>query len=118
MLTESFQAPDLKPTMGQLHLMQREHLVDGHQKQLDKIKTANAHKAKYWILGMVQSKRKKGKTQIKPLLQACDTQPDVKKESYLYEVDNIANTQTLIWVMHPNNKLSFPSLGKSISVAG
>ncbi len=118
MLTESFQAPDVLPTIGELHLMQREHLVQGHQKLLDKIKAANAERSKYWILGMVETKRKKGKTQVKPFLQAFYEMPEVKKESYLYEVDNIADTTTLLWVMHPSGKLSFPSLGKSISAAG
>lgn len=117
MLTEAQSAPVL-PTIGELHLMQREHLVDGHNKILSKLKALNAHKAKYWVMGMVLSKRKKGKTQVKPFMMAYDEMPEVKKESYLYEVDNIADTTTLLWVMHPSGKLSFPSLGKSISVAG
>ena len=78
--------------------------------------TENSHKKKYWILGTAKCKRKDGKTTIRPYLKAYDTQPEVQKQAYLYEVDNIAGTKSLLWVMHPNNKLSMPSIGKSISV--
>jgi hypothetical protein len=106
------------PTMGELHLMQRERLVDRHQELMSKILEDNSHKSKYWILGMAQTKRKNKKTIITPFLKAYDVQPEVRKEAYLYEVDNIARTQTLLWVMHPNNKLALPSINKSINVAG
>lgn len=106
------------PTMGNLHLMQRERLADTHSKMLEKLTKENAHKAKYWLLGQVKSKRKNGKTTVRPVMLVCDVQPEVQKESYLYEIDNVAGTSTLVWVMHPNNKLSLPTVGKSISVAG
>ncbi len=105
------------PTIGEVHLMQRAHLTDRHCVRMEQLLSENAHKEKYWILGTVMCKRKKGKTIIKPFLKACDEQPEVKKESYLYEVDNIAKTKTLLWVMHPNGKLSMPVIGKSIHVA-
>lgn len=106
------------PTLGENHLLQRERLTDRHQFLMEKILKENAHKKKYWILGWPNTKRKNGKTRITPMMEAFDEQPEVTKESYLYEVDNIAGTKVLLWVMHPNNKLSLPSLGKSISVAG
>ncbi len=77
----------------------------------------NSHKKKYWILGTAKCKRKGGRTTIRPHLKAYDVQPEVQKESYLYEVDNTEGTKSLLWVMHPNNKLSMPAIGKSIRVA-
>jgi hypothetical protein len=108
---------DKLPTLGENHLAQREYMVNRHARMMQKIMDQNIAKAKYWILGWVESSRKAGKTRIKPRMQAMDTIPDVTKESYLYEVDNTAGTKTLLWVMHPNNKLSLPSIGKSIHVA-
>jgi len=104
-------------SIGEIHISARRRLCDTHENLMDKIKKENSHKKKYWILGKASCKRKKGKTTIRPVLKAYDSQPDVQKESYLYEVDNIAGTITLIWVMHPNNKLAMPSIGKSICVA-
>lgn len=112
--TESFQ----EPSVGQLHLLQRERLVNRHSQLLEKILKDNSHKSKYWILGRAVSKRKYGRTTIRAVMKAFDTQPDIQKESYLYEVDNVEGTRQLLWVMNPNNKLSLPTLGKSISVAG
>ncbi len=110
-------SPPVEPTKGELHLMQRKRLTDRHGELLDKIMQLNSHKSKYWILGMAKTKRKNKRTTITPFLQAYDVQPEVRKEAYLYEVDNVAGTRELIWVMHPNNKLSMPSIGKSIRVA-
>lgn len=118
MLEQTTQAPANLPTMGQLHLMQRKHLADRHCHLLENFMKQNSHKQKYWILGTVRCKRKNGKTMIKPILEAFDTQPEVRKEAYLYEVDNTLGTRNLLWVMHPNNKLSMPSIGKSIHVSG
>ena len=109
--------PSIEPTRGELHLLQREHLATRHESMMKKLMEQNTHKSKYWILGMVQTRRKNKKTTITPLLKVFDEQPDVRKESYLYEVDNVNGTKTLIWVMHPNDKLTMPSIGKSISVA-
>lgn len=105
------------PTFGEAHLMQRQHMADRHTRMMEKIKKQNILKEKYWIFGWVESKRKNGKTRIVPKMMALYQMPEVAKESYLYEVDNKAGTQTLLWVMHPNEKLSIPSLGKSIHVA-
>lgn len=98
--------------------MQREHLVNGHVMKMQRVMDANAHKSKYWIMGTAKCKRKNGKTRITPHLEAWDEMPPVTSQSYLYEIDNVAGTQTLLWVMHPNNKLALPTLEKTISVAG
>jgi len=105
-------------TFGETHLASRERLSNRHLVLMEKILEKNAHKEKYWILGWAECKRKNKRTTITPRMQAMDTPPDVTKDSYLYEVDNVAGTRSLLWVMHPNNKLSMPSIGKSISVAG
>lgn len=112
------QVKNLEPTRGELHLMQRKRLTDRHEELMEKILKENAHKSRYWILGMAQTKRKNKRTTITPFLKVYDEQPDLRKEAYLYEVDNTAGTKTLLWVMHPNNKLALPSINKSISVAG
>ena len=107
------------PTLGENHLAQREYMVNRHARMMQKIIENNLEKeSKYWILGWVESSRKSGKTRIKPRMQAMDTIPEVTKESYLYEIDNTAGTRTLLWVMHPNNKLTMPTIGKSIHAAG
>ena len=110
--------PEREPSIGQIHLMARDHLAKRHSHLLEKIMRENSHKEKYWILGLVMCKRKHGKTVIKPWLKAFDVQPEVRKEAYLYEIDNTKGTRELMWVMHPHNKLAIPSIGKSIRVAG
>lgn len=107
-----------EPSIGEIHIAARQRLTDRHANLMDKIMKENSHKKKYWILGMAKCKRKAGRTTIRPFLKAYDVQPEVQKESYLYEVDNTAGTKTLLWVMHPNNKLAIPSINKTISVAG
>jgi hypothetical protein len=106
-----------EPTIGEIHIQGRERLVNRHAQLMDKILSENSHKDKYWILGMAMCKRKNGRTTIRPWMKAFDVQPEVRKEAYLYEIDNIAGSRTLLWVMHPNNKLSMPSIGKTIRVA-
>lgn len=107
-----------EPSIGEIHLMARKRLTNRHIELMEKIMQENSHKEKYWILGTTTCKRKNGKTTIRPILKAYDVQPDVRKEAYLYQIDNVAGTKDLVWVMHPNNKLSIPSLDKNISVAG
>lgn len=111
------QAQAQHPTIGQNHIMQRDCLVGRHTRMMNKIMKDNSIKDKYWIVGWAMSKRRNGKTKIFPMMKAVYEIPEVQKESYLYEVDNISGTKTLIWVMHPNNKLNIPLLGKSIHVA-
>lgn len=106
------------PTIGENHLLQRKHLTDRHSFLLEKVMKENSHKEKYWILGWPKIKRKNGQTRITPMMMAMDKQPEITKNSYLYEVDNKAGTKVLLWVMHPNDQLRLPTLGKSIRVAG
>ena len=106
------------PTIGENHLLQRDYLVSRHSRMMAKILKENSDKEKYWILGWAKSKRINGRTTITPMMKAFSEMPKLEKESYLYEVDNKEGTKTLLWVMHPNNKLSIPSIGKSIHVAG
>lgn len=107
-----------EPTIGQIHLMARERLTNRHAELMSKILEENAHKDKYWILGMAKITKKYRKSIIKPFLKAYDVQPEMRKEAFLYEVDNKEGTKKLLWVMHPNNTLDLPTLGKSIRVSG
>lgn len=111
------QAIKKEPSIGEIHIAARRRLADRHLNLMEKIMKENSHKKKFWILGMAKCKRKNGRTIIRPFLKAYDIQPEVMKEAYLYEIDNTKGTRDLLWVMHPNNKLSMPSIGKSISVA-
>jgi len=104
------------PTMGEFHLLARKRLSDYFQIKFEKVQKENLDKNKYFILGAVKTTRKNGKTKIRVILKTYDQQPQIQKESYLYEIDNVENTQTLLWVMHTNNSLSLPTIGKKISV--
>ncbi len=103
------------PTIGEIHVAARERLSDRHLVLMEKVIKDNLHKDKYWILGMADCKRKNGRTTIKPVLTVFDVMPELRKNSYLYEVDNTKGTRQLLWVMHPNNQLSLPTIGKTIS---
>jgi hypothetical protein len=85
---------------------------------MEKILNENSHKDMYWILGKAKIHHKNGKDIVKPFLQVCDEKPGIVRESFVYEVDNKRGVKTLLWVMHPGDLLSFPTLGKSIRVAG
>lgn len=110
----------ITPASHQLkqHQELREGITDHFNSLLDKILSDNSHKDKYWILGKVKVERKNGKDIVKPFLQACEEKPGLIKESFVYEVDNRRGVKTLLWVMHPGDSLSFPTLGKSMRVAG
>ena len=101
----------------QQHIQTREGITTHFNQELEKILNANKHKDKYWILGKAKVE-KKGKDIIRPFLQMCDEKPEIIKESFVYEVDNRRGVKTLLWIMHPGNILSFPTLGKSIRVTG
>jgi hypothetical protein len=107
----------LKARLDQ-HVSAREGITAKFNTDLEYLLSANGHKERYWILGKVNTKQSKGKTLVTPFLQACDEKPGLVKESFVYEVDNKRGVKTLLWVMHPGDVLSFPTLGKSISVAG
>lgn len=100
------------------HHEARKGITDHFNIEMEKILNKNSHKELYWILGKAKSHRINGKDVIRPFLQACDEKPGVIKESFVYEVDNKRGVKTLLWVMHPGDTLTFPTLGKSIRVAG
>jgi hypothetical protein len=102
----------------QQHVDTREGITNEFNHRLEKILNDNKHKDKYWILGKAKIEKKKGKDIIRPFLQACDEKPGIIKESFVYEVDNSRGVKTLLWIMHPGDLLSFPTLGKSIRVTG
>jgi len=102
----------------QQHIDAREGMCSYFNHQMEKIINANSAKDKYWILGKVRVERKKGKDIVRPFLQACDEKPSIIRETFVYEVDNRRGVKQLLWVMHPGDLLSFPTLGKSIRVTG
>lgn len=102
----------------QQHIETRKGITNLFNYRLEKILNENTHRDKYWILGKAKIERKKGKDIVRPFLQACDEKPGIIKESFVYEVDNRRGVKTLLWVMHPGDMLSFPTLGKSIRVTG
>ena len=100
------------------HISMREGITNHFNYLLEKILNENKAKDKYWILGKAKIEKKKGKDIVRPFLQACDEKPGIIKESFVYEVDNRRGVKTLLWIMHPGDTLSFPTLGKSIRVTG
>jgi hypothetical protein len=110
----------ITPASTQLkqHIETREGITAHFNVLLEKILNENKHKDKYWILGKAKIEKKKGKDVVRPFLQACEEKPGIIKESFVYEVDNSRGVKTLLWIMHPGDMLSFPTLGKSIRVTG
>ncbi len=102
----------------QKHVETREGITSEFNTRLEKILNDNKHTDKYWILGKAKIERKNGKDIVRPFLQACAEKPGIIKESFVYEVDNRRGVKTLLWIMHPGDTLSFPTLGKSIRVTG
>lgn len=103
-----------------LHVKAREGITSHFNDMLEKIINENSHRRDiYWILGKAKiEKKKNGKEIVRPFLQACAEKPSLIKESFVYEVDNTRGIKKLLWVMHPGDLLSFPTLGKSIRVTG
>lgn len=100
------------------HHEAREGMTNHFNKQMEKILNENSKTDLYWILGKAKAHKHGAKTVMRPFLQACAVKPGVIRESFVYEVDNRKGTKTLLWVFHPGDILSFPSIGKTISVAG
>lgn len=98
------------------HVQVREGMTEHFNKEMEKIMNANSDRDVYWILGKVRADKKKGTTILRPFLQACLEKPPIVKQSFVYEVDNRRGVKSLLWVMHPGDMLSFPTLGKSIRV--
>jgi len=105
-------------TQLQQHVMAREGITAHFNQELEKVLNANKQKDKYWILGKAVVEKKNGKDIVRPFLQACEEKPGIIKQSFVYEVDNRRGVKTLLWIMHPGDVLSFPTLGKSIRVTG
>lgn len=99
------------------HQEAKEGITNHFNFLMEKILSDNSRKEKYWIVGKTRIEKNKGKDIVRPFLQACDQLPGIIKESFVYEVDNTRGVKTLLWVMHPGDVLSFPTLGKSIRVA-
>lgn len=105
-----------KRVLHESHIEARKGITNHFNEALEDILNANSHKEKYWILGKAKVHKNNGKDVVKPFLQACDEKPGLVKESFVYEVDNKRGVKTLLWVFHPGDVLSFPTLGKSIRV--
>lgn len=98
------------------HVAAREGMTSHFNSLMEKILNENSHVDKYWILGKTRIEKRKGKDVVRPFLQACAEKPGLIKETFVYEVDNRRGVKELLWVMHPGDILSFPTLGKSIRV--
>lgn len=99
-------------------MQEREGITAHFNKELEKILNDNSDRKEiYWILGKAKIERVLGKQIVRPFLQACIEKPGLIRESFVYEVDNKSGTKKLLWVFHPGDTLSFPTLGKSIRVA-
>ena len=100
------------------HVQVREGITSHFNDEMEKLLNRNKHKDKYWIIGKAEIRKVKGKEIVRPFLQACDEKPGLVRQSFVYEVDNKRGVKSLLWVMHPGDLLSFPTLGKSIRVTG
>ena len=101
----------------QQHSDAKQGITDHFNVCIERILNENSHKDMYWILGKAKIERKPGVDVVRPFLQTCDEKPGLVKESFVYEVDNRRGVKTLLWVMHPDETLTFPTLNKSIRVA-
>lgn len=101
-----------------LHKQALEGVTDHFNVLMERILNENSHKELYWILGKASKETIGNKQIVRPFLQASDEKPGLVKESFVYEVDNRRGVKTLLWVMYPGDMLHFPTLGKTICVAG
>lgn len=99
------------------HVNARNGMTNHFNQEMEKILVANAKKDVYWILGKCKVEKHLGKDVVRPFLQACDEKPGLIKQTFVYQVDNRRGVKELLWVMHPGDLLSFPTLGKSIRVS-
>ena len=95
----------------------REGIKSHFNDLLEKILNKNSAIKKYWILGKTKIENSNGVEVVRPFLEACCEKPGLIKDSFVYEVDNKRGVKTLLWVMHPDGELVFPTLQKSIRVA-
>lgn len=96
------------------HAEAKQGVTDHFNAQMERILNQNSHKETYWILGKAKLETIAGRKIVRPFLQACDEKPGLIRESFVYEVDNKRGVKTLLWVLHPDDTLTFPTLGKSI----
>ena len=97
------------------HIEARKGMTTHFNTCMEKILNENSHREIYWILGKIKAEIVSGKTVLRPFLQASDEKPPLVIDSFVYEVDNTRGVKTLLWVMHPDKTLSFPTLGKTIN---
>jgi hypothetical protein len=104
------------PKEDQLHAHReaRQGLEDHYNSEMERILNANSHKELYWILGRVKFPEEFGGKVGRTFLEASDNKPHLVKNAFLYEVDNKRGVKTLLWVMHPDGSLRFPTLNKTI----
>jgi hypothetical protein len=91
-------------------------LMNQFNQELEKILNQNQNVDRYWVLGKVRFPPEYDGKYAKIFLEACAEKPHLIKEAFLYEVDNRKGVKTLLWVMHPGDKLTLPTLGKTVSV--
>lgn len=99
------------------HMKAKEGLTEQFNSMLEDILNKHSSVDKYWVLGKVRFPEEFGGKVGRVFLEACLEKPHLVTESFLYEVDNRKGTKTLLWVMHPGNELSLPTLNKRIHVA-
>jgi hypothetical protein len=91
-------------------------LTNQFNSQLERILNENSHRDVYWVLGKVRFPAEFEGKVGRVFLEASDSKPPLVKDAFLYEVDSRKGTKTLLWVMHPNNELALPTVGKTLRV--
>lgn len=97
------------------HESAKKGLTDQFNKQMENILNANKSVDRYWILGKVRFPTELGGHVGRTFLEACLEKPPLIKSAFLYEVDNRQGCKTLLWVMHPDDSLALPTVGKTLS---
>lgn len=104
-----------KEELKKQHEEAKKGLTDEFNKQMEEIINEHQNIDKYWILGKVKFPKEHGGKVGRVFLKGCLEKPPLVSESFLYEVDNRRGAKTLLWVMHPNGDLRFPTLNKTVS---
>lgn len=102
--------------MKDQHEAAKQGLTNHFNSEMEKVINANSSLDRYWILGKVRFPDEFNGKVGRVFLEASQSKPHLVKEAFLYEVDNRTGTKTLLWVMHPDDSLSLPTLKKTISV--
>lgn len=93
-------------------------LTDEFNRQMENILNKNQSVDKYWILGKVKFPDEFQGKVGRVFLDACAEKPPLVKEAFLYEVDNRKGEKTLLWLVHPDNTLELPTIGKKVKLPG